>query len=287
MKKKLIAILSILCIAMLLTGCDEMLDTYEDTDTPRLDVSQENNKLEKIHTITDQLTIKTYYSTINYDTKKWLITDNKTVNMNLAILNAPEGTEVFVEHVHADVAIAATKMHLNGLVQDSMDDTFHGNGTIQPGWFVTKEHPYEETFSIEGYSQLLIEGYGYYVGGYGYNSTGTNRMTESRLKSKGAYGNQLTIVYNLAIKYPGEEYYHSETIYDTFIIHSTGDAATESVEEITNVETQIVVALDKAKDEGKTSWTTTDKDYIKFLNDNKERFKGIGYTVEKDGVVSW
>ena len=288
MKRKIIILLSILMVALSLAGCSE-LETYNDTDTPRLDVSLADSKLEKTHIIGEQLTVTTNYTTENYDTKQWLITDNKTINMNLIVTNMPEGTEVFVEHVHADVAIASTDMELNGIIQDSMDDTFHGNGTNQPGWFVNANHAYKETFSIEGYSQLLIESFGFYLGGYGYNSTSTSRMTESRLKSHGAYGNQLVIVYNLAVKYPGEDYYHSETIFDKFIIHSTPavDTDAKDIKYPDDTETQIVVALNKARDEGKHSWITTNENYIKFLNDNKSRLQDAGYEVTADGKVEW
>lgn len=70
--------------------------------------------------------------------------------------------------------------------QDSMDDSIHGGE--QPGFLTTRDHPYEEVFAIEGYSQTLISGWGYACDGYGWADVDERRLTEGNLKRGGVYG---------------------------------------------------------------------------------------------------
>jgi hypothetical protein len=112
----------------------------------------------------DPAVIKTIYST-DYDTLAWKITDSKTLHFEIFPVNVPPGTQMLLEHVHADVGLSATRQALNGMPQDSMEAALHA-GT-QDGIEITPDHPYRNDFSIEGYSQTLTSGWGFMVGGYG------------------------------------------------------------------------------------------------------------------------
>lgn len=155
------------------------------------------------------------YST-SYDTDSWQITKPKTLRFSALIKALPggEGVEVYVEHVHVDVALMSTKQILDGLTQDSMDDSPHTS--TQPGFLVTEQYRYEDVFSIEGYSKDLISGWGFATGGSGYASLDQARLTEDILREKGVTGNKFTFVYDVMIRYPGETAFHKAVTVDEF-----------------------------------------------------------------------
>jgi hypothetical protein len=78
---------------------------------------------------------------------------------------------------------------------------------------------YENVFIIEGYSQTLIEGWGFVAGDVGVASLANERLTERTLVENGqAYASKISIVYDLLIRNPGEEYFHTRSIVDEFLI---------------------------------------------------------------------
>jgi len=170
----------------------------------------------------EKFQLVTGYST-DYNTDEWHITDSKNLRMTALISGAPEGTVVLVEHVHVDISIVAALAMINGLPQDSMDDSIHGSD--QGGFWVTDQYPYEEVFAIEGYSQTLISGWGFVIGGYGSASLSEKRLTEHNLVEYGeAYGEKMQVVYDLLIRYPGETYFHTRSVIDEFLIPVAGGA---------------------------------------------------------------
>ena len=163
------------------------------------------------------------YST-SYDAQNWRITDSKTLLMSLRTEGA-KGFTVFVEHVHADVALKSTSESLDGWSQDSMDDSVHGN---QPGFWVTDTHPWEEVFAIEGFSQTLINGWSFYFGAYGSGSITQQRLTETNLvKYGGVYGNKVQIVYDLLLKPDSEPYFYTRSIQDEFLVPTSAKVIEE------------------------------------------------------------
>lgn len=185
----------------------------------------EDNKLIIEHAIPgEKFDFITAYST-DYDAQHWHLTDSKTLRME-ARIKINDGDEqdaqviVLVEHVHIDVSILAKYASINGWKTDSMDDSVHGGD--QPGFWITEDHPYENVFAIEGYSKTMIEGWSYFTGSYGSGSIKETRLTEHNLTNPdngtGAYGNKFTIVYDLLVKYPGEEYYYTHSLVDEFVV---------------------------------------------------------------------
>jgi len=168
----------------------------------------------------EQFQLVTGYST-DYKTEEWHVTDSKNLRMTALTSGAPEGTVVLVEHVHVDISIVAALAMINGIPQDSMDDSIHGSD--QGGFWVTDQYPYEEVFAIEGYSETLISGWGFVISGYGSVSLSEKRLTEHNLVEHGkAYGEKMQVVYNLLIRYPGEPYFHTRAIIDEFLIPVAG-----------------------------------------------------------------
>lgn len=163
--------------------------------------------------------IQTSYRS-DYGESMWQITDNKELFIALEILEQPENTTVMIEHMHADISIHSYKEEVDGLTQDSMDDKMH-TGT-QEGFYVSPEHPYFETFAVEGYSKFLIEGWGFLIGYYGWTSIEEKRLTEANLKKAGAQGSEVVTIFDVLIRHDGEDYFHKRIIVDDFYIFFDG-----------------------------------------------------------------
>lgn len=212
---KLMVLLVTMALGM--TGCGEETVPKE----KELDVLNTINgsKLEQRHKI-EEFEFVTTYDTGNYDLERWRITDSKTVNMTAEIKDVPDGTTVLVEHVHIDMSLKSTNPQLDGLSQDYMDDSFHG--TSQDGFFISDKYQYQNTFAIEGFSKDLIDGWMFVCGEYGSGSITQKRLTEANLVEKGnVYANKMQVVYDLLVKYEGEEYYHTVSVLDEFLIPVT------------------------------------------------------------------
>lgn len=155
------------------------------------------------------------YST-GYDAKQWRITDSKNLAMKAWVDNA-KGITVLVEHVHIDISLKSRIESLDGWPQDFMDDSLHTGS--QPGFWITDKYPYENIFAIEGFSQTLIEGWGFAVGGFGQVSIDESRLTETNLVRYGrVYANKVQVVYDLLIKNADEPYFHTRSIIDEFLV---------------------------------------------------------------------
>lgn len=158
----------------------------------------------------------TYWT--DYNAKSWRITDGKTLRFSVKLDRAPEGPvkpiQVFIEHVHVDVSVQASKASIDGMPQDSMDDSLHSGD--QPGFLVTTQYPYEEVFSIEGYSKTLIDGWSHATSEYGSDGAiGEKRLTEGALRNQGANANKFTFVYDVVIGNK-EDGFHKRIIVNEF-----------------------------------------------------------------------
>ena len=176
----------------------------------------DGSTLEKTHEIED-LKFITTYDTGDYDLSRWRITDSKTINMTAKVTNVPEGATILIEHVHIDMSLKSTNPQLDGLSQDSMDDSYHG--TSQDGFWINEKYPYQNKFAIEGFSKDLIDGWTFVCGSYGYGSISQERLTEKNLTTYGkVYANKMQVVYDILIKYPKEDFYHVVSVLDEFLI---------------------------------------------------------------------
>ncbi len=194
----------LLCIAFLVSACSSGPEQSADTEHEQ-NIGVLNNDLDggnfAINTTLDSGTsapieLRMVYST-DYNIDSWRITDSKTLKIRVELVRAPETVQVFVEHMHADVNIQATQAEIDGLKQDSMDDYLHSGD--QPGFLITREFPYEEEFSVDGYSETLIDGWIFQNGQYGRGEIEQERLTECNLRELGARYNQFTLVYDITI----------------------------------------------------------------------------------------
>ncbi len=215
MKKRYLTILVACALALGITGCEPVEEVPEDKKLEKLE-NLSGNSLEKTHDI-DGMKLTTTYNTGDYNLKRWRITDSKVINMTAKLSNAPEGATVLIEHVHIDMSLKSKDPQLDGLAQDSMDDSYHGMS--QDGFFINEKYEYENTFAIEGFSKELMDGWMFVAGSFGTGSVSDERLTENSLIRYGkVYANKMQVIYDVLVKYEGEEFYHVESITDEFLI---------------------------------------------------------------------
>lgn len=213
MKRYLITLITIVLVFGLV-GCHT--ETVPEEKNLEVLNTLDGSTLEKTHEIED-LKFITTYDTGDYDLSRWRITDSKTINMTAKVTNVPKGATILIEHVHIDMSLKSTNPQLDGLSQDSMDDSYHG--TSQDGFWINEKYPYQNKFAIEGFSKDLIDGWIFVCGSYGYGSISQERLTEKNLTTYGkVYANKMQVVYDILIKYPKEDFYHVVSVLDEFLI---------------------------------------------------------------------
>jgi len=216
MKKNIVIILALLT-AFTLTGCNDEQVAVSNLDTMQI-AATDNQSLQQVLPVKgESFTLNCSYDTGNYNISEWRITDSKTLSMNVKLENSPADVEVMIEHVHCDINIKSTLAVVDGLQQDSMDDTYHG--VSQDGFYVNNATEYNSVFAIEGYSETLISGWGFVCGSYGASTITEKRMTEGNLITYGkAYAQKVQIVYDLSIKNKDDQYYHTVSVISEFLI---------------------------------------------------------------------
>ena len=216
MKRYLALVIASVFALFCLTGCLEGETVPEEKNLEVL-TPLNGSTLEKKHNIEESFDFITTYNTGDYDLNRWRITDSKVINMTAKISNVPEGATVLIEHVHIDMSLKSTNPQLDGLSQDNMDDSYHG--VSQDGFYISEKYEYQNKFAVEGFSKDLIDGWMFAVGSYGAGSISQERLTERTLVEYGdVYANKMQVVYDILVKYEGEEYYHVVSILDEFLI---------------------------------------------------------------------
>lgn len=218
MRRRLFALIAIFMVVVVACSGDEKAPvTPHEQNLSRLTTDLEDGTLTQDNAINgEQVKLQMQYHT-DYDVRSWRITDSKTLAFSAVLLEAPEGSMIFIEHVHVDVNLDARIGGIDGMPQDSMDDSLH-TGTAE-GFLVTSQYPYEEVFAIEGLSKTFIDGWGYVSGGTGYSEVHDKPLTEDTLRNNGKVeGNKFQFVYDVLIKYAGETDFHKRIVVDEFIV---------------------------------------------------------------------
>ena len=213
--KRYFALVLMVVLAFGLTGCMEEETVPEEKNLEVINTLK-GSTLEKTHEI-DGLKFITTYNTGDYDLSRWRVTDSKVINMTAKVTNVPKGATVLIEHVHIDMSLKSTNPQLDGLSQDSMDDSYHG--TSQDGFFISDKYQYQNKFAVEGFSKDIIDGWMFVCGSYGSGSISEERLTEKNLVQAGkVYANKMQVVYDVLVKYADEDFYHVESVLDEFLI---------------------------------------------------------------------
>lgn len=230
MKRKLFTIALATTLIGSLSGCVgctyEETTVKEDTETTMMDVK--NPSLHRELTITDEdFELSVDYDTDGYDLENWHVTDSKVIGMKVKTSNLPEGYEVYIDHVHADISLKSTSEQINGISQDSMDDTFHGQS--QDGFYIDNDAEYYNVFAVDGYTDQFYQIWGRAFGDYGSISSSYERLTEENIIRVGTYAEQLSVVYDISIKKPGSDKLYTKSVSDKILIPVSQDAGTQTV----------------------------------------------------------
>ena len=212
MKKKLLLLLMTAVISCSLLGCEEEYVAV-DTETDSMVVDNTTGKPslhQELDVKDEDFKLICDYDTGNYSLDNWHVTDCKDVGMSVHTQGLPDGYEVVIDHVHADISLMSTSAQTNGITQDSMDDTYHGQN--QDGFYISDTDEYYNTFSIEGYTNQFYEIWGNSYGDYGSVHSEYQRLTESNIIKSGTYAEKLNVVYDLSIKKPGSDKYYTKSV---------------------------------------------------------------------------
>lgn len=109
-----------------------------------------------------------------------------------------------------------------------MDNSFHGN--TQDGFVIDNKTSYYRTFAIEGYTDQFYQLWGCAFGDFGTLSSTYKRLTELNIIKVGTYAERLSVVYDLAIKSPGDKKYHSTSVKSEILIPVSQNVKTRTVE---------------------------------------------------------
>lgn len=229
LNNKKIFIISASLLMLFVTGCAEEGDIKKEQIVKideEIDMATEINTedndystlfLEQILDVPyENFKVKAIYDTGKYNLSKWHVTDNKILNMTLHTVGLPEGYEVYVDHMHVDVSLVSTKLGLNGITQDSMDDTSHVLYGL--GFYIDNNTVYNNTFQIEGYNNEFYEIYGHTFGSYGSVSSTYTRLTEKNLLENGVKAQEFNVVYDLYIKKSADDKGHTVSVYSEFLV---------------------------------------------------------------------
>ena len=200
---------------------DEIYGDNQNSVTDIIDVRGEEFKL------------KVTYDTGDMLLNEWRVTSNKSVSMEVSTEGLPEGYEVHVEHVHADVSLKAEEPRLDGITHDSMDDSDHRSPT--KGFTISDDITYHNIFAIAGYCNEFYEIWGHTFGQYGYTNSSYEKLTEKNIRKNGVYAEKLSVVYDIVITRPdGSEYVRS--VYSEVLIPLVGEIETVKVNIFTGEE---------------------------------------------------
>ena len=218
MKKKLNKIMMCLMIVLILSlsGCES--ETIEkDTTTDSINVNVEKPKLEQELEINgEDFKLKCNYTVKGYIISKLRVTDSKNIGMEVQTLGLPDGYQVYIDHVHADILLKSTSPQINGITQDTMDDTYHGLN--QDGFWIDDNNSYYNIFSIEGYTDQFYQLWGYAFSDFGVVDSTYKRLTEKNILNLGTYAEKLAVVYDISIKKPGNDKLYTKSVSSEILI---------------------------------------------------------------------
>lgn len=156
------------------------------------------------------------YSLDDNASKKWRITDNKKITSKIYTKGLPEGVKVFVDNVHTDTTIVATKETMNGITQDSMDDRIHNS--LMYGFPISDTVCLISVNEIEGQNETFISGSIHGFNGYISGSVSEKRFQESEYLEAGVYANKISSSYGLLIQKGNDEPYGKDVSSDIVIL---------------------------------------------------------------------
>ena len=226
MKKKLILLIASICVCI--CGCSyerEVVEretgalSFEDVISSEFE-SNQTSVSETIPISNEPFSLICIYDTKDYPLEEWRVTSNKNIYMTVNTSGLPEGYSVHIEHVHADIVLKSTSPSIDGITQDSMDDSDHRSPSV--GFPINDTVSYNNVFAIEGYTDqfytLWGHAFGSYGGMYGSVSSSYERLTESNIRKAGTYAEKLIVVYDLIVSTPEFPEGYVKSVYSEVLI---------------------------------------------------------------------
>lgn len=110
-KKKITLLVTVLATAAIFTGCT-VESEYVPVDT-EVQVMETNDmgtpSLSQTLDIPDEdFKLVCEYGTNGYDLNNWRVTDPKQISMKVHTQGLPDGYDVVIDHVHADISLLST-----------------------------------------------------------------------------------------------------------------------------------------------------------------------------------
>ena len=203
-----------------LTGCDETVvdDATEQYDV--IDSTGEDVRLKKqeLDVPGEDFKLIVEYSLDENTSKKWRITDNKKIYTKIYTEGLDSNTKVYIDNIHTDTTLIATKETMNGITQDTMDDRIHNSLMI--GFPIDNDTYLYAINEIEGQNDSFIEGSHMGFSGYSSGNISEHRYTEEDYLKAGVYANKISSVYGLLISKNNDESYGVDVSSDMIVISS-------------------------------------------------------------------
>lgn len=254
MKKKLM--LLIVCICVCICGCSyerEVVEretgalSFENVITSEFE-SNQTSVSETIPISNEPFSLVCTYDTKDYPLEEWRVTSNKNIYMTVNTNGLPEGYSVHIEHVHADIILKSTSPSIDGITQDSMDDSDHRSPSV--GFPINDTVSYNNVFAIEGYTDqfytLWGHAFGSYGGMYGSVTTSYERLTESNIRKAGTYAEKLMVVYDLIISTPEFPEGYVKSVYSEVLIPLVSEISSITLYGIYECTSEFEVDLESA-----------------------------------------
>lgn len=228
MKKKIMCLVAVLTMMLALAGCtytDEYVPV--DTNTATLETDFETGQTsvtEEIPIVGENFSLVCTYDTGDYPLDNWRVTASKGINMTVMTKGLPADYKAYIEHMHADIVLKSTDPQIDGITQDSMDDSDHRTPTN--GFPIGNTVSYNNKFAIEGYTDQFYTLWGHAFGEYGHVSSSYERLTEGNIRKNGTYAEKLTVIYDIIIVTPECPEGYVRSVQSEVLIPLTGEIET-------------------------------------------------------------
>ena len=210
--------LTLMCLNV--TGClyEEQADIVETESI--IDTNNEDGMVEpiinQVEVPGENFKLEVEYNCLGLEDSKWRITSDKKIQMRVCTNGLPADTKVWIDNIHIDTTIVATKKEMDGIIQDSMDDRIHNSLMI--GFPISDTANYYGINIIEGQNDSFIHGSYMGMNGISSGSVDEHRYLESDYLERGVYANHMAVVYGILVQGPNDLEPRGIDVYDDVYI---------------------------------------------------------------------
>ena len=140
------------------------------------------------------------YKSLLDNNEKWTITSRKKLCYSVRTEGLPEDYKVYVSHAHLDCSIISHYPSMDGIKQDTMDET--NKTALTYGKLISDNNAYDNIFQIEGQDLDFIEGSFYGFKGHQNGEIVEKRYVESDFLEAGVTGNIIDAIFDITIIKP-------------------------------------------------------------------------------------